>query len=145
MGDDITSRFPFTKGATATDRDPFVSYLNKTWRPALTITGIDGIPPINYSTNVMRPSTDVKLSLFIPPTLDGGFAMKMLHRLCEENPPNGAEISFTENCVKQGFNAPLNDLHLDDCISRSSLNFFEKPALQAASGGTIPVLNVLQT
>jgi len=145
IGEDLIKKFPWTKGSTPVDRDPFVSYLNRTWRPSLVVTGIDGLPCTNSSSLVMRPETDVKLALFVPPTLDANFAMKMMHRLCEENPPNGAETSFTECCICPGFNSPVNDLYLDDCISRASLNFFEKPALQIAEGHTIPMLNVLQT
>src|SRR3546814_20589506 len=45
--------------------------LNRTWRPALSITGMDRIPPLASAGNVLRPQTAVKQSLRLPPTLDG--------------------------------------------------------------------------
>ena len=45
--------------------------LNRTWRPALSVTGADGMPPLATAGNVLRPHTSVKLSLRLPPTLDG--------------------------------------------------------------------------
>ena len=45
--------------------------LNRTWRPALSVTGADGLPPIANAGNVLRPKTSLKLSLRLPPTLDG--------------------------------------------------------------------------
>ena len=44
--------------------------LNRTWRPALSITGADGLPPLESAGNVLRPETALKLSLRVPPTVD---------------------------------------------------------------------------
>ncbi len=48
--------------------------LNRTWRPALSITGADGMPPLGSAGNVLRPFTTVKLSLRMPPTASNGKA-----------------------------------------------------------------------
>ena len=44
--------------------------LNRTWRPQLAVTGIDGLPPPFDAGNVLLPYTIAKLSLRLPPTLD---------------------------------------------------------------------------
>ena len=54
--------------------------LNKTWRPALSITGVDGIPALQDAGNVLRTHTTLTLSLRVPPTLD---ALKGAHILKE--------------------------------------------------------------
>ncbi len=45
--------------------------LNRTWRPQLTITGITGLSPVKSAGNVMIPEVTMRLSLRLPPTLDG--------------------------------------------------------------------------
>jgi len=50
--------------------DPVEVLLNRTWRPALSITGIEGLPPLGSAGNVLRPFTTVKISMRIPPRLD---------------------------------------------------------------------------
>ena len=42
--------------------------LNRTWRPALSVIGADGLPAIANAGNVLRPRTSLKLSLRLPPT-----------------------------------------------------------------------------
>ena len=37
--------------------------LNRTWRPALSVVGADGLTPISKAGNVLRPGTALKLSL----------------------------------------------------------------------------------
>lgn len=44
--------------------------------------------------NVLRPYTSVKLSLRLPPTLDGKLAGQLLKDLLENDAPNGAQVSF---------------------------------------------------
>ena len=77
---DLASRMPFVSGMRAAHADPDELLVAHTWRPALAITGADGLPPIADAGNVLRPRTAVKVSLRIPPTLDGGAAR---HRLQE--------------------------------------------------------------
>ena len=51
--------------------DPIEAILNRTWRPALSVTGAAGFPSLDSAGNVLRPKTAFKLSLRIPPTVDG--------------------------------------------------------------------------
>ena len=54
--------------------DPVEGILNRTWRPALAVTGAAGFPSIDSAGNVLRPKTTFKLSMRIPPTVDGKMA-----------------------------------------------------------------------
>ncbi|MCK7493053.1 MAG: peptidase dimerization domain-containing protein [Comamonadaceae bacterium] len=45
--------------------------LNRTWRPTLSVTGVDGFPELGNAGNVLRPYTAFKLSLRLPPLVDG--------------------------------------------------------------------------
>ncbi|HXW84935.1 MAG TPA: M20/M25/M40 family metallo-hydrolase, partial [Candidatus Binataceae bacterium] len=50
--------------------DPAELILNCTWRPALSVIGADGLPPVANAGNVLRPSTTLKVSVRLPPTCD---------------------------------------------------------------------------
>ncbi len=40
--------------------------LNRTWRPTVSVTGVDGMPSLDNAGNVLRPQTAFKLSIRIP-------------------------------------------------------------------------------
>ena len=68
--------------------------LNRTWRPALAVTGADGLPPLANAGNVLRPQTTLKLSLRLPPHVDADAATRALKALLESDPPYGAKVTF---------------------------------------------------
>jgi len=142
IGDAQIKKFPFVKNAKSVDSDPFVSYLNRVWRPSLAVTGIDGLPPTGSAGNVLRAETTVKLSLRLPPTLDATLAMENLKKLCEENPPYGAEVTFTAGMCGNGWYAPTNEKYLDDVVDKASVDYYGKKALSHGEGGSIPLMNV---
>lgn len=61
---------PWSGNTKPTTSDLFQAYLNRIWRPQLSVTGADGLPSTQIAGNVLRPETTVKLSLRIPPTLE---------------------------------------------------------------------------
>ena len=99
---DLGSRMPFVPGMRAAHADPGEQVLAHTWRPALAITGADGLPPIADAGNVLRPRTAVKVSLRIPPTLDARRAARHLQELFEADPPYGARVRFTPSTPSPG-------------------------------------------
>ena len=50
----------------------------RAWKPQMTVTGIDGLPPCEKAGNVLRPETTIKMSIRIPPTLDAKKACERL-------------------------------------------------------------------
>jgi len=88
-----------------TSEDPVQAYLNRTWRPQLSITGIDGIPHISNAGNVLRPYTTLKLSLRIPPHLDADKAGKILKEILEKDPPYGAKVTVDIGGVGNGWDS----------------------------------------
>src|SRR5690606_23517994 len=91
----IFDKFPFLPGMSPVTSDLTELVLNRTWRPALAITGVDGLPPLGSAGNVLRPTTAVKVSLHLPPTLDGDTAGKTLKELLMKDPPYGAKVEFS--------------------------------------------------
>jgi hypothetical protein len=68
--------------------------LNRTWRPTLSVTGVDGFPELASAGNVLRPYTAFKLSLRLPPLVDGHEASLKLKALLEDNAPYNAKVTF---------------------------------------------------
>ncbi len=118
--------------------------LNRTWRPALSVTGADGLPPLASAGNVLRPHTAVKLSLRLPPTLDGKQARRAAQATrCCDDPPYGAQVTLDLEKASTGWNAPALSPWLANAIDAASREFFGKPAMYMGEGGTIPFMGML--
>lgn len=143
LGTAVYDKFPFLDGMTPMHEDLTELVLNRTWRPALSITGVDGMPPLSSAGNVLRPHTAVKLSLRLPPTLDGKRAGQLLEQALTENPPYGAHVTLELEKASTGWNAPALSPWLGKAIDESSRQFFGRPAMYMGEGGTIPFMGML--
>src|SRR5260370_18637119 len=90
LGPMVIDKYPFMGITQPMVADRAEALLNRTWRPALSVTGADGMPSIANAGNVLRPQTSLKLSLRLPPTIDGDQASRALKDLPEADPPHGA-------------------------------------------------------
>jgi acetylornithine deacetylase/succinyl-diaminopimelate desuccinylase-like protein len=140
---EIWAKFPFLPGMSPMHSELHELVLNRTWRPALSVTGVDGMPPLSNAGNVLRPHTAVKLSLRLPPTLDGDKAGKALRTLLLDNPPYGARVEFELEKSSTGWNAPSQSHWLNHAIEHASQAAFGKPAMYMGEGGTIPFMGML--
>jgi acetylornithine deacetylase/succinyl-diaminopimelate desuccinylase-like protein len=143
MGDEVYSKFPFLPGMKPMADDLTELVLNRTWRPALSVTGADGLPPLSSAGNVLRPFTSVKLSLRLPPTLEGKRGGELLKEALLRDLPNGAEVTLALEKASTGWNAPAMSPWLEQAIDAASLEFFRKPAVYMGEGGTIPFMGML--
>ncbi|MBB5883338.1 M20/M25/M40 family metallo-hydrolase [Xanthomonas sp. LMG 8992] len=143
LGDEVYSKFPFLPGMRPMHEDLSELVLNRTWRPALSVTGADGLPPLASAGNVLRPETAVKLSLRLPPTLDGKRAGELLKEVLLRDPPYGAEVSLALEKSSSGWNAPAQSPWLNDAIEAASQAAFGKPAMYMGEGGSIPFMGML--
>lgn len=143
LGQSCYERFPFVAGARPNSDDPAELILNRSWRPALEITGAAGIPPLADAGNVLRPATTLKLSLRLPPTADADIAANALKQALETDPPQGAQVRFNPEWCASGWHAPLMPDWLHRAIDRSSQHYFGKPAMHMGEGGSIPFMGML--
>jgi acetylornithine deacetylase/succinyl-diaminopimelate desuccinylase-like protein len=143
LGEGVREMFPFVPGMKAVDEDLAELVLNRTWRPQLSVTGVDGMPPLSSAGNVLRPYTAVKLSLRIPPTLDGPTAGAALKRLLESDPPYGAKVSLDVEKSGSGWNAPALSPWLEQAVAEASQRYFGAPAAYTGEGGSIPFMGML--
>ncbi|MFH1600549.1 MAG: M20 family metallopeptidase [Pseudomonadota bacterium] len=143
LGTEIWDKFPFLPGMTPMVPDLTELVLNRTWRPALSVTGVDGMPPLSSAGNVLRPHTAIKLSLRLPPTLEPKRAGEVLKRLFEANPPHGCKVEVELEKASTGWNAPALAPWLEHAIDHASQEYFGAPAMYMGEGGTIPFMGML--
>lgn len=143
LGSEVFSKFPFLPGVQPVNPDPAELILNRTWRPALAITGAAGLPSLQDAGNVLRPLTAVRVSLRIPPGCDAVSSGERLKALFEADPPYGAHVQFKIGQCAAGWSAPELSPWLAESVDRSSEKFFGKPATYMGEGGSIPFMDML--
>lgn len=143
IGKKSYSRFPFIDEAEPITHDLTDLVLNRTWRPALSVIGADGLPSVEDAGNVLRPNTSVKLSLRLPPTVDAEIASKKLKEILESDPPYNAKVTFTPDWAASGWHAPELSQWLEDSINKTSNDYFGKQAVHMGEGGSIPFMGML--
>jgi len=154
LGNEVWKRFPWACGADGgptlpTTTDPLQALLNRTWKPTLSVTGADGFPELKNAGNVLRPYTAFKLSLRLPPLIDGNEAAAKLKTLLEDNAPYNAKVTFAADGRvgaqgATGWNAPALAPWLEDALNAASNAHFGAPCGYIGQGGTIPLMSMLQ-
>ena len=109
----------------------------------LSVTGADGLPAPANAGNVLRPRTQLVLSLRLPPTVDGGAAARRLKEILEDDPPYGAKVAFEAGQAATGWHAPRTEPWLEKATDAASQAHFGKPAMWMGEGGTIPFMAML--
>lgn len=143
LGDETWSKFPWVPAMKPVITDHLELLLNRTWRPALAITGQGGMPDLVQAGNVLRPHTAVKISLRIPPTLDAKDLDRKMRDLFEKNPPYGAKVTFEAEKGGAGWNAPKIAPWLEKSVEQASKAFYGKPVMTFGEGGSIPFMGML--
>jgi len=139
-GGDGGGKFTFVQPTT---KDPVELILNRTWRAALAVTGADGLPSIEAGGNVQRPFTSLKLSLRLPPLVDGAAAAESLKQTLENDPPYSAHVTYNVEQAATGWNAPAIAPWLSAVLEVASQTFYGKSAAYLGEGGTIPFMAML--
>jgi acetylornithine deacetylase/succinyl-diaminopimelate desuccinylase-like protein len=143
LGTTIYDKFPLVPGLQPMADDLTELVLNRTWRPALSVTGVGGIPALDSAGNVLRPHTSVKLSLRLPPTVDGKRAGELLQEALLRDPPNGATVTLALEKAATGWNAPAMAPWLGKAIDAASQELYGAPAMYMGEGGSIPFMGML--
>ncbi|MFY1827297.1 M20 family metallopeptidase [Myxococcus fulvus] len=143
LGEEVFGKFPWVSGMKPMSEDGAELVLNRTWRPALSVTGVDGLPPLQSAGNVLRPFTTVKLSMRIPPRLEPKAAQKALKDALEKDPPYQAKVSFEGDKASIGWDAPPLAGWLSRAVESASGTYFGRPAMAMGEGGTIPFMGML--
>jgi len=98
---------------------------------------------------VLRPYTAFKLSLRLPPLVDGNAAAVELKQLLELEAPYNARVTFHPDgragaWGATGWNAPTLSPWLESALQGASQAHFGAPCGYIGQGGTIPLMSLLQ-
>ncbi len=143
LGDNLKKDYPFIGQTQAVSDDLSELILNRTWRPALSVIGLDGLPALAQAGNVTVPSLAVKLSIRIPPGCDPDQAQQKLTAILEQDPPYSSQVSYTPEHQAWGWQAPLLADWLAKANDDASRLFFGKAAAYIGEGGSIPFMAML--
>lgn len=143
LGDKVFQAYPFHGNTSPMEDNNVDRILNRTWRPALSVTGVDGMPALENAGNVLRPYTSLKLSMRLPPTLNADEATAQMKKTLEANPPHGAKVEFKTDQAACGWNAPAVAPWLHASLESASQAAYQRGVLYMGEGGTIPFMAML--
>ena len=143
LGKQVYERFPWSKNTRPMNETTLAMILNNTWEPTLSVTGISGAPEVGDAGNTLRPETELKLSVRLPPTLDAREAATLVKNLLETDPPYDAEVTFEVENAQSGWAGPEIEDKLAGYFQQASQNNFDAPVQYMPMGGTIPFMKML--
>ena len=143
LGDEVVKEFPWKDKMRPSTDDKIEGVLRRTWKPALSVVGSDGLPPTANAGNVLRPYTTLQLSMRIPPMVDAQEAKSAIENALNENIPYGATVKLDFEEAADGWNAPETSPWLLDAIEKASKQYFGETPCSISEGGTIPFMAML--
>ena len=143
LGNEVVEEFPWKNGMKPSTNDNVEGVLRRTWRPALSIVGSDGMPSTANAGNVLRPYTTLQLSMRIPPMVDPEKAVNAIEKILENDTPYGASVELEFEEAAEGWNAPESKTWLLDAIEKASKKYFNELPCTIGEGGTIPFMAML--
>lgn len=135
--------FPAVPGLVLAGDSEADRLVRRAWAPALTVTGMDGVPSVRDGGNVLRPFTTAKLSVRLPPTVDAAMAAAAVDSALSSDPPSGAQVSVHVETPATGWAAPPLEPWALDAFARASTDVFGRGPGSLGEGGTIPFLAML--
>lgn len=143
LGPGVASNISLVPGGRPTKADTIDLFTAMTWQPSLTVTGVDGLPPMKAAANVLNTKTSLALSFRIPPKVDVNVAARDLKAVLEADPPYNAQVRFTAYALAMGWDMPDPGDDLEKRIrDAATVCFGTEPAFKG-EGGTIPFMNLL--
>lgn len=143
LSKELYNAYPFHSGVKTVSSDLAELILNRTWRPALSVIGSDGLPKPENAGNVTLPSLQIKISMRIPPTCSADQASAALKKTLEENPPFNAKVRFEIHESASGWNAPAESPWLNEATQQASRHYFGADPVSMGEGGSIPFMGML--
>jgi len=143
LGEEAWRKFPFAGATRPVTGDIAELLLNRSWRPALTVIGADGLPPPGQAGNVLRPKTTLAISVRLPPTADAEACDRALAQAFTTDPPQGAEVTWQSSGASSGWNAPPLAPWLENAVQNASQATFGREAALMGEGGSIPFIGML--
>ena len=143
LNNEVVEEFPWKEDMKPSTDDNIEGVLRRTWKPAVSIVGVDGIPSTANAGNVLRPYTTLQLSMRIPPTTNAKKAVSAMKKTLSENIPYDATVELKFEKAGEGWNAPESKPWLLEAINKASKEYFGQMACSMGEGGSIPFMGML--
>jgi len=143
LGEGFYDMYPLVEGARPLGTGVESSVLARTWEPAITVVGIDGVPSCANGGNVNLPKVSVKCSMRLPPTLSMETAEKALRSVLEVDPPFGVQVRIRGIEGAAGWVAPQMKEEFAALVQEASRTAFHNPAQFVGEGASIPFMGML--
>jgi len=143
LGDQVFAKFPFVAGAQPMGDDLVELVLNRTWRPQLAITGMDGAAAARQRRQRAAPMDDGQAQPAPPadPGRHGG------GRTGQSSPRGGPAVRRQDHLGAashgSGWNAPALAPWLERSLDQASRAAFGRPPAYMGEGGSIPFMAML--
>lgn len=144
MGSTLYDCFPLHEGTQPISTNPLVSLLKRNWHPTLTVTGQTGIPPVEGAGNILHPSTQVRISIRLPPNFPVEKAESTLKEILLTDVPYGAKAELLNLRASTGWNATEYEPYFVSAVKDASDIFYGNKMISFGEGGTIPLMGLLQ-
>jgi acetylornithine deacetylase/succinyl-diaminopimelate desuccinylase-like protein len=109
-------------------------------RPAITVLGID-IPPVIGSASAIQASATARVSLRVPPGMDGGAAQDALIAHLRKRVPWSLQCEIERVAVGDPFVGTLDGPGFE-ALKSALEEAYERPMTTEGQGGSIPLCNV---
>ena len=143
LGDEVVNEFPWKGDMQPSTDNNVEGVLRRTWLPSLSVVGAGGLPPSNNAGNVLRPFTQLQLSIRIPPLVNHLKAQEAIREALTKNPPYNAKVTVSFDEPASGWNAPETVAWLASSIKSASRSYYGEDACSISEGGTIPFMAML--
>lgn len=95
-------------------------YLDNTWRANLSVTGAGGLPPYDKAGNVVRADTSLRLSMRLPPNMDGKKATEIIKEKLTKDVPHNAVVEIKGAHAGNGWCMKNPEPWLNDVINNAA-------------------------
>ena len=143
LNNEVVEEFPWKDNMKPSTNNNVEGVLRRTWKPAVSIVGVDGMPSTANAGNVLRPYTTLQLSMRIPPTTSAKKAVQAMKKTLSENIPYDATVELQFEKAGEGWNAPESKPWLLEAIDKASKEYFGQMACSMGEGGSIPFMGML--
>ena len=137
LGDLVWNHSPLLAGVTTKKTDNADIMLNMTWKPALTVIGMEGLPTIANASNVVTKGVKLALSMRIPPNIDTNKATQVIEKILTSDVPYGAHVQWSDVNVLPGWAMTAENPQNEQLIDQASQKVFGKKAVFTGQGGSI--------
>ena len=144
LGDKFFDDIPLNEGVKPLKNDVKEIMINNRWKPCISILGIDNCPKTEENGFGVSKNIKVRLSMRLPPGIDGKAAMEALKNTVSNNTYFGAKINVGNYGLAEGWQLKNFSERTRNVLNKASLEFFGNELVFTGTGGSIPFITYFQ-